>query len=87
MSGLLPISQVGKHNNKRETVMQVKELLEQACKTGEYVEIVTERSIYTDALVFSCGETAVEFSALHPLKEIEYDFEVDLSKITAVNFY
>lgn len=65
--------------------MTIKEQLEQAYETGESVTINTEWSEYEDALVTSLGDTMVGFTAIHPLKGGEYDFEFYIAGIRKVH--
>jgi hypothetical protein len=64
----------------------ITQLLEEAYTTGELVTITTEWSEYEDALVCSCSDTMVGFTAIHPLKGGEYDFEFYIAGIRQVEF-
>jgi hypothetical protein len=74
------------HNNNEGNNMTIKEQLEQAYEMGESVTINTEWSEYEDALVTSLGDTMVGFTAIHPLKGGEYDFEFYIAGIRKVQF-
>lgn len=64
----------------------ITQVLEEAYTTGELVTITTEWSEYEDALVCSLGDTMVGFTAIHPLKGGEYDFEFAITGIRQVEF-
>jgi hypothetical protein len=68
------------------TTTTITQVLEQAYTTGELVMIATEWSEYEDALVTSLGDTMVGFTAIHPLKGGEYDFEFYITGIRQVEF-
>lgn len=68
------------------TTKTIKEMLDKAYESGEPVEITTEWTIYEDAVVNSCGDTMVGFVAMHPLKDVEYDFELYIASIREVRF-
>ena len=66
--------------------MSVKGILKQACETGDFVRITTDRLIYEEATVMSLNDETVEFNALHLVKNINYDFSSPLSTIETVEF-
>ena len=68
------------------TTTTITQVLEQAYTTGELVMIATEWSEYEDALVTSLGDTMVGFTAIHPLKGNEYEFEFYITGIRQVEF-
>lgn len=68
------------------TTTTITQVLEEAYTTGELVMIATEWSEYEDALVTSLGDTMVGFTAIHPLKGGEYDFEFYITGIRQVEF-
>lgn len=68
------------------TTTTITQVLEQAYTTGELVMIATEWSEYEDALVTSLGDTMVGFTAIHPLKGGEYEFEFYITGIRQVEF-
>ena len=68
------------------TTTTITQVLEEAYTTGELVMIATEWSEYEDALVTSLGNTMVGFTAIHPLKGGEYEFEFYITGIRQVEF-
>lgn len=68
------------------TTTTITQVLEEAYTTGELVMIATEWSEYEDALVTSLGDTMVGFTAIHPLKGGEYEFEFYITGIRQVEF-
>lgn len=66
------------------TSKQIQALLEDAYQSGDPATIVTEWSVYDDCTVTSVGDTEVEFTAVHPVKDCEYEFRLLLAEIRSV---
>lgn len=66
------------------TKQQVHTLLEEAWNNGTPVDITTEWSAYTECILVSVGDTEVEFTAIHPVKDCEYDFRLQLAEFRTV---
>ena len=63
---------------------EVQALLENAYQHGDSATIVTEWTSYDNCTVTSVGDTEVEFTAVHPIKDCEYEFRLLLADVRSV---
>ena len=66
------------------TSKQIQALLEDAYQNGDLATIMTEWSVYDNCDIMSVGDTEVEFIAVHPVKDCEYEFRLLLAEIRSV---
>ena len=66
---------------------EIQALLENAYQDGGSATIVTEWTSYDNCTVTSVGDTEVEFNAVHPVKDCDYEFRLLLADIRSVELF